>query len=248
MLDIFSRYVVGWTVAAAESAELATEFIDDVTATHGTPQAIHADRGTSMTSKPVAQLLVDLGVARSHSRPQVSNDNPYSEAAVQDPEVLPRLPRPVRLDSTTPARSARQFFDYYNHDHRHSGLGLHTPASVHYGTATAIRAAPRRRPARRLRPQPRTVQPTANTTETAHRRVDQPTHTGPPTYRPHNQPVSLSRPEAHCQDYSRPVSSGPSPNPPCASQRNGLSTVSAVKLVRCLDREWGSLLLGSDTG
>jgi putative transposase len=80
MLDIFSRYVVGWTVAATESAALATEFIADITATHGIPQAIHADRGTSMTSKPVAQLLADLGVARSHSRPRVSNDNPYSEA------------------------------------------------------------------------------------------------------------------------------------------------------------------------
>lgn len=71
MLDIFSRYVVGWTVAAAESAELAKAFIEDVTATHGVPQAIHADRGTSMTSKPVAQLLTDLGVTRSHSRPGV---------------------------------------------------------------------------------------------------------------------------------------------------------------------------------
>ena len=81
MLDIFSRYAVGWTVAAAESAELAKAFITDITATHGAPQAIHADRGTSMTSKPVAQLLVDLGVARSHSRPRVSNDNPYSELA-----------------------------------------------------------------------------------------------------------------------------------------------------------------------
>jgi len=77
MLDIFSRYVVGWTVAAAESADLAKAFIKDITTTHGVPQAIHADRGTSMTSKPVAQLLLDLGVARSHSRPRVSNDNPY---------------------------------------------------------------------------------------------------------------------------------------------------------------------------
>ena len=71
---------MGWTVATGESAELAKAFIADITTTHGTPAAIHADRGTSMTSKPVAQLLVDLGVARSHSRPRVSNDNPYSEA------------------------------------------------------------------------------------------------------------------------------------------------------------------------
>jgi putative transposase len=74
MLDIFSRYVVGWTVAATESADLAKAFIADITATHGAPHAIHADRGTSMTSKPVAQLLLDLGVTRSHSRPRVSND------------------------------------------------------------------------------------------------------------------------------------------------------------------------------
>jgi putative transposase len=74
MLDIFSRYVVGWRVEQTETAELATEFIDDVIRTYGKPHAVHADRGTSMTSKSVAQLLVDLDVTRSHSRPHVSND------------------------------------------------------------------------------------------------------------------------------------------------------------------------------
>jgi len=78
MLDIFSRYVVGWTLA--ETVELATEFIDEVIRTHGKPKVVHADRGTSMTSKSVAQLLVDLDVVRSHSRLHVSNDNPYSQA------------------------------------------------------------------------------------------------------------------------------------------------------------------------
>jgi putative transposase len=77
MLDIFSRYAVGWAVAATESADLAKAFIADITATHSAPHAIHADRGTSMTSKPVAQLLADLGVSRSHSRPRVPNDNPF---------------------------------------------------------------------------------------------------------------------------------------------------------------------------
>jgi putative transposase len=77
MLDIFSRYVVGWRVETTETAELATEFIDDVIRVHGKPKAVHADRGTSMTSKSVAQLLIDLDVARSHCRPHVSNDNPY---------------------------------------------------------------------------------------------------------------------------------------------------------------------------
>src|SRR5688572_18395350 len=83
IIDIFSRYVVGWTVSPAETGELAEAFIADTLATHGIEPdqlSLHADRGTSMTSKPVAQLLIDLGVARSHSRPHVSNDNPYSES------------------------------------------------------------------------------------------------------------------------------------------------------------------------
>jgi putative transposase len=139
MLDIFSRYVVGWTVAAAESAELAQAFIADITTTHGAPQAIHADRGTSMTSKPVAQLLLDLGVARSHSRPRVSNDNPYSEAQFKTLKYCPAFPG--QFGSLTDARTFCQtFFNHYNHIHRHKALGLHTPASVHYGTAVEIRA------------------------------------------------------------------------------------------------------------
>lgn len=139
MLDIFSRYVVGWTVAPTESAELAKEFIADVIATHGAPNAVHADRGTSMTSKPVAQLLVDLKVARSHSRPRVSNDNAYSEAQFKTLKYCPAFPD--RFGSIEDARAfCVTFFDYYNHDHRHSALGLHTPASVHFGTAGEIRA------------------------------------------------------------------------------------------------------------
>jgi len=140
MLDIFSRYVVGWTVAATESADLAKEFISDVIATHGKPKTVHADRGTSMTSKPVAQLLIDLTVAKSHSRPRVSNDNPYSEAQFKTLKYCPAFPD--RFVSIEHARAfCAEFFDYYNHDHRHSALGLHTPASVHFGTAPQIRAA-----------------------------------------------------------------------------------------------------------
>lgn len=139
MLDIFSRYVVGWAVHAVESAELATAFIHDVIATHGAPQVVHADRGTSMTSKPLAALLADLGVARSHSRPHVSNDNPYSEAQFKTLKYCPAFPD--RFGSLADARTFCQaFFDHYNHVHRHKGIGLHTPASVHYGTAPAIRA------------------------------------------------------------------------------------------------------------
>jgi len=100
---------------------------------------VHADNGTSMTSKPVAQLLVDLGVARSHSRPHVSNDNPYSEAQFKTLKYAPAFPG--RFGSLPDARAfCDQFFSHYNHEHRHSGIGLHTPASVHHGTAGEIRA------------------------------------------------------------------------------------------------------------
>ena len=139
MLDIFSRYVVGWRVEETETAELATEFIDDVIRTYGKPKAVHADRGTSMTSKSVAQLLVDLDVARSHSRPHVSNDNPFSEAAFKTLKYCPAFPD--HFDDINHARAfCKEFFDYYCHEHYHSGLGLHTPASVHFGTVETIRA------------------------------------------------------------------------------------------------------------
>ncbi len=142
IIDIFSRYVVGWMVSPAETGELAEAFIADTVATHGIDRdqlTLHADRGTSMTSKPVAQLLVDLGVARSHSRPHVSNDNPYSEANFKTLKYCPAFPG--RFGSIEDARAfCAVFFDHYNHVHRHAGIGLHTPASVHYGTATEIRA------------------------------------------------------------------------------------------------------------
>jgi putative transposase len=139
VLDIYSRYVVGWTVAAREDAEIAKDLIAEAVAVHGKPDSVHADRGTSMTSKPVAQLLVDLGVARSHSRPHVSNDNPYSEAQFKTLKYAPAFPE--NFGSLPDARAfCEVFFGYYNHEHRHSGIGLHTPASVHYGTADEIRA------------------------------------------------------------------------------------------------------------
>jgi len=143
IIDIYSRYVVAWTVAAAETGELAEAFIADAFDSQGVGRdelTLHADRGTSMTSKPVAQLLVDLGVTRSHSRPSVSNDNPYSEAQFKTLKYCPAFPG--RFGSIADARSfCAAFFDHYNHVHRHAGIGLHTPASVHYGTATEIRAA-----------------------------------------------------------------------------------------------------------
>ncbi len=142
IIDIFSRYVVGWMVSPSETGELAEAFIADSLERHGIARdqlTLHADRGTSMTSKPVAQLLVDLGVARSHSRPHVSNDNPYSEANFKTLKYCPAFPG--RFGSLEDARAfCAAFFDHYNHVHRHVGIGLHTAASVHFGTATRIRA------------------------------------------------------------------------------------------------------------
>lgn len=139
VLDIYSRFVVAWTVTAREDSRIAKDLLEHAMGVHGIPRAVHADRGTSMTSKPVAQLLVDLGVDRSHSRPHVSNDNPYSEAALKTLKYCPVFPD--RFGSLADARAfCAQFFTYYNHDHRHSGIGLHTPASVHYGTVAEVRA------------------------------------------------------------------------------------------------------------
>ena len=139
VLDIFSRYVVAWTVQTVEDSGIAKTMLAEAMGVHGIPEAIHADRGTSMTSKPVAQLLLDLGVDRSHSRPRVSNDNPYSEAAFKTLKYAPVFPE--SFGSLADARAfCEAFFGYYNHEHRHSGIGLHTPASVHHGTATEIRA------------------------------------------------------------------------------------------------------------
>jgi putative transposase len=138
IMDIYSRYVVGWTVAACEDSTIAKDLIEAAANTHGAPGSLHADRGTSMTSKTVAQLLVDLNVARSHSRPHVSNDNPYSEAAFKTLKYAPAFPG--NFGSLADARAfCEAFFSYYNHEHRHAGIGLHTPASVHFGTAPEIR-------------------------------------------------------------------------------------------------------------
>ncbi len=128
IIDIYSRYVVGWMVTPAETGELAEAFIADTLNRHPIKaDQLHPARrsGTSMTSKPVAQLLVDLGVARSHSRPHVSNDNPYSEAHFKTLKYCPAFPG--RFGSIEDARTfCANFFDHYNHIHRHAGVGLHT--------------------------------------------------------------------------------------------------------------------------
>jgi putative transposase len=142
VLDIFSRYVVAWCVAPCESGELAKELIADAVARHQVPPGqlnIHADRGSSMTSNPVVELLAFLGIGRSHSRPHVSNDNPYSESQFKTLKYCPAFPE--RFGCIEDARAfCESFFAYYNHEHRHSGIGYHTPASVHYGTAIEVRA------------------------------------------------------------------------------------------------------------
>jgi putative transposase len=141
MLDIFSRKAMRWEVHATENAALATAFIENaITANHGVaPRFVHAGRGTSMTSKPVAALLADLHIIQSHSRPRVSNDNPYSEAQFKTLKYCPAFPG--RFGSLHDALAfCDAFFTYYNNEHRHSGIGLYTPASVHDGTATAVQA------------------------------------------------------------------------------------------------------------
>ena len=142
ILDIFSRYVVGWMVATCESADLAEKLIAATCDKQGISRgqlSIHADRGSSMTSKPVAFLLADLGVTQSHSRPHVSNDNPYSEAQFKTLKYRPGFP--ARFASIEAARAhCQEFFPWYNDEHHHAGLGLHTAADVHYGRAAAVRA------------------------------------------------------------------------------------------------------------
>jgi len=134
MIDIFSRYIVGAHVHTCEAGVLAVEMMKGIFGIHGTPQVVHADRGTSMTSKTVATLLSDLEVTRSHSRPRVSNDNPYSEAWFKTLKFAPVFPD--RFGSIGDARAfVADFVDGYNHTHHHTGIGLHTPADVHYGLA-----------------------------------------------------------------------------------------------------------------
>ena len=142
ILDIFSRYVVGWMVAHQESAALAERLIAATAAKQAIVPGqltVHADRGSSMTSKPVALLLADLGITRTHSRPHVSNDNPFSEAQFKTLKYRPDFPD--RFGSLEDTRAFCQpFFAWYNTAHRHGGIGWLTPAMVHYGQAEAVRA------------------------------------------------------------------------------------------------------------
>src|SRR5437879_4190060 len=143
LLDVFSRYVTGWMVAYRESAELAKRLIEESCKKQDIQPGqltLHADRGTSMRSKPVALLLADLGVTKTHSRPHVSDDNPFSEAQFKTLKYRPEFPE--RFGSIVDARGFCQvFFPWYNTDHHHSGIALLTPADVHLGRAPTRIAA-----------------------------------------------------------------------------------------------------------
>jgi len=140
IIDIFSRYVVGWMIADCESTELAKRLISescDRQSIQPGELTLHADRGSSMTSKGVGQLLADLGVTKTHSRPYVSDDNPYSEAHFKILKYRPGFP--AQFGSIQDARSfCRDFFGWYNYEHYHSGIALLTPASLHYGQADEV--------------------------------------------------------------------------------------------------------------
>ncbi len=141
ILDIFSRYVVGWMVAEREAAALARELVDQSCRRQGIQAeqlTLYADRGSPMMAKSLAMLLADLGVTKSHSRPHVSDDNPYSESQFKTLKYRPDYPE--RFGCAADARSwSRSFFGWYNHEHHHSALGLLTPADVHFGRAEQVR-------------------------------------------------------------------------------------------------------------
>ena len=140
LLDVWSRNVVGWLLADRESSTLAVELIRQSCQREGIREnqlTVHADRGSSMRSKPVAFLLADLGVTRTHSRPYTSTDNPYSEAQFKTLKYQPEFP--TRFGSVEDARAfLRRYFDWYNNEHRHDGIGLVTPAQRHRGTDTVV--------------------------------------------------------------------------------------------------------------
>ena len=143
MLDVFSRYVVGWLLAQRESADLAGRLIRESCQKQGIDPrqlTIHSDRGSPMRSQSVAQLLATLGITKSHSRPHVSNDNPFSESQFKTLKYRPEFPD--RFDSHEHGLTfCRTFFPWYNDEHHHWGLGLLTPAAVHFGQAADLLAA-----------------------------------------------------------------------------------------------------------
>jgi putative transposase len=146
IIDIFSRRVVGWCVADAESAVMFKELFEETILKHNVPPGqltLHADRGASMKAKATAQLLADLGVTKSHSRPHTSNDNPFSESHFKTLKYQPQFPKLFGCIEDAKA-FCRRFFPWYNQEHHHVGLGLMTPDQVHYGQADDVHATRQR--------------------------------------------------------------------------------------------------------
>ena len=141
VIDIFSRYVTAWMLARAENAHLAKVLISEAVAKQGITRgqlSLHMDRGSPMRAKPFAFLLADLGVTKSFSRPHVSDDNPYSESHFRTFKYRPAFPDRFGCYEDAHGYCGR-FFPWYNDEHRHSGIGYHTPADVHYGRAEVVR-------------------------------------------------------------------------------------------------------------
>lgn len=140
MIDIYSRYVVGWMLASRESASLAEQFIRETVEKHRIPPGqltIHSDLGPAMTSKPVAALMGTLGITKTHSRPYTSSDNPFSEAQFKTLKYCPSFPGRFGCYEDTQA-FCHSFFAWYNHEHMHSGIGLMPPAALHLGKAEQL--------------------------------------------------------------------------------------------------------------
>ena len=216
ILDIFSRRVVGWCIADAESATLFKPLFDGAIAKHDVPPGqltLHADRGGPMKAKATALLLADLGVTRSHNRPHTSNDNPFSESHFKTLKYQPQFPQ--RFGCIEDARSfCRSFFDWYNQDHHHVGIGLMTPDQVHYGQIDAVHAARQLTLDQAFRANPE-------------RFVNQPpippakptaTWINPPTPKGQSSVPTLAPAQAapRCVPPQRVVPGNPSPRPPSA--------------------------------
>lgn len=142
LLDIFSRYVVGWMIADRESGELAKVLIAEACERQKIEEkslTIHSDRGSPMISKPVAFLMADLGITKSLSRPHVSNDNPFSEAQFKTLKYSPEFPDRFGCKQDAEVFS-RRFFPWYNDEHKHSGIAFYTPSAVHYGQSEVLHA------------------------------------------------------------------------------------------------------------
>ncbi len=221
ILDVFSRYVVGWMVAECESAALAKRLIAETIGKqllHPEGLTIHADRGTSMRSKLVAQLLADLGVTKTHSRPHVSNDNPFSESQFKTLKYRPGFPK--RFGAQEDARTfCARFFRWYNHDHHHHGIALLTPFQVHYGKAQATLAARQQVLDAAYLAHPERF-PGRPTVPSLHEQV----WINPPD----NVPAISPLPGATCDSGTIP---GQAPDPPIVEIENHASIASPVSLV-----------------